>query len=275
MSQNQLIEINPFSVKVDPGFNVRIDYGNIEELANSIATNGLIRPIDVRKEADQLILVDGHRRMRALTLLKEQGRAMLEIPARVVRSEDVNNQIIHMIVSNEGKNLTPIEEASAFKRLSELGMSIQEIAKSVSKSVSHVTDRMSLLTADPELLKLISRKKMGVTAVVCAIKNSKGDKKVQRQIAETAKKDVEAATRMAYTKDGKPQGSKIWISKRHKKLMSDAFERAIQSHKQMNSEEFNYYLGYLKGIQEMADLSNEDMDALGFNVDQALFPETC
>lgn len=86
------------------------------ELADSIAQHGVLQPIQVRPhpvDADRFMIVDGERRWRGATAAKVKT-----IPAQItLEVEDVGDRLVRQIVRNEGKPLTPVEEAKAFQRI--------------------------------------------------------------------------------------------------------------------------------------------------------------
>ena len=67
--KTDLYLINPKNISVQENFNSRRDFGDIEELAEQIATQGVLNPIHVRPiegENNKYLLVDGERRYRAV-----------------------------------------------------------------------------------------------------------------------------------------------------------------------------------------------------------------
>lgn len=86
------------------------------DLAESIAQHGVLQAIEVRPHPtipDEWQLVDGERRYQG------SKRARLEtIPATIkLDVEDAADRIVRQIVRNEGRPLTPVEEALAFKKI--------------------------------------------------------------------------------------------------------------------------------------------------------------
>lgn len=117
----------------------------LNELVQSISTDGVIQPILVRPTADgQYMIVCGERRYRASMLAGKQ-----DIPA-VVRDMNDNDALQLQIVENLlRKDVHPIEEATAFKSLAEK-YSAEEIATRVGKSTAYVVKRIKLADLIPE-----------------------------------------------------------------------------------------------------------------------------
>ena len=147
------------SIKPLPG-NPRkyFDEAALAELAASIATRGVIQPIIVRPhpEGTGYQLVAGERRWRAA-----QKARLHEIPALVRDLSDREVMALALIENLQREDLSPVEEARAYHRLSEQeGMIQVDIAKLVEKSRSHVANMMRLMTLPDRVLDLIDQNKL-------------------------------------------------------------------------------------------------------------------
>jgi ParB family transcriptional regulator, chromosome partitioning protein len=147
------------SIKPLPG-NPRkyFDEAALSELAASIATRGVIQPIIVRPhpEGQGYQLVAGERRWRAA-----QKARLHEIPALVRELSDREVMALALIENLQREDLSPVEEARAYHRLSEQeGMIQVDIAKLVEKSRSHVANMMRLMTLPDRVLDLIEQNKL-------------------------------------------------------------------------------------------------------------------
>lgn len=157
----------PYDVlKIDPGFNVRKDYGNLEELAKDIAKNGLKRPLRVRNDGERALIVDGHRRHKALPMAMQFGFDLAAgVPCQVVTARETSELLVEQLSSNSGKPLEPIEEAEAYRRLvDDEKWTPQQIADQTGKSITHVKNRMALTKATPELRRKLARGEISVSA---------------------------------------------------------------------------------------------------------------
>jgi ParB family transcriptional regulator, chromosome partitioning protein len=125
----------------------------LAELAASIAARGVIQPIIVRPhpEGTGYQLVAGERRWRAA-----QKARLHEIPALVRELSDREVMALALIENLQREDLSPVEEARAYHRLSELeGMIQVDIAKMVEKSRSHVANMMRLMSLPDRVLDLV------------------------------------------------------------------------------------------------------------------------
>ena len=134
-----LVQPNPFQPRRD------FDEETLGELADSIRSLGVIQPVTVRAGARGYELVSGERRLRAARLA-----GLERIPA-YVREIDASDMLQMAIVENlQRENLNPIEEALAYRRLmEECDMTHEEVARSVAKSRSAVTNMLRLLRLPP------------------------------------------------------------------------------------------------------------------------------
>jgi len=126
-----------------------IDEKELEELALSIKEKGFIQPIVVRliKEGDYEV-VAGERRYYAAKSL-----GLKEIPTLVKDLDDKNAFIIAIVENLQRKDLNPLEEAQAFKKLiDEFHFSLDDIGKFVSKDKTTVVNTLRLLKL-PESIK--------------------------------------------------------------------------------------------------------------------------
>ncbi len=113
----------------------------LAELAQSIKRHGVIQPIVVRPHDGGYQIVAGERRWRAA-----QKAQVHTIPAIVRDFDDAETLEIALIENIQRQDLNPIEEAEAYKRLSdEFGHSQAALAAIVEKSRSHVANMMRLL----------------------------------------------------------------------------------------------------------------------------------
>ncbi|AHI54228.1 site-specific DNA-binding protein [Spiroplasma sabaudiense Ar-1343] len=130
------------SLRVNPFQPRRIfNDSEINELADSIKIHGIIQPIIVRKLNDDFEIIAGERRSRAAKIA-----GLVEVPVVILDIDDKQMQEFAIIENIQRVDLLDIEEAIAYKKLSEdLGLKQEEIASRVGKSRSHIANMMRLL----------------------------------------------------------------------------------------------------------------------------------
>src|SRR5688500_17973941 len=143
----------PVSEIKDPHYNFREHLG-IEELELSIEQFGLLHPILVTIEHDQIRIVSGYRRY---TACKKIG--WRKIPCHIINVKDEKTEYELGLTENlQRRTLNPIEEARAFKKYAdELGWGgISELSKKIGRSASYISRRISLLQLPNDIQILIS-----------------------------------------------------------------------------------------------------------------------
>jgi ParB family chromosome partitioning protein len=129
---------------------------NLEELAASIRSSGVIQPIVLRPNGDRYEIVAGERRWRA-----SQKAELRRIPAVVREVSDEKMLELALVENIQRQELNPIEEARAYKRLIEtLGLLQEEVADRVGKSRTVVTTSMRLLKLPGEIQRYLEEGKL-------------------------------------------------------------------------------------------------------------------
>jgi ParB/RepB/Spo0J family partition protein len=126
----------------------------LRELAASIAADGLLQPITVRAMRDgKFMIVAGERRFRACQL---NGRRTIR--ALVIEVRDETDIRVKQILENDQRvDVTPLEQARSYASLMESsGMTAEQLAKRIGKSVYRITERTVLLTLRPEHQALLA-----------------------------------------------------------------------------------------------------------------------
>lgn len=131
----------------------------IEELARSIADRGVLQPLLVRRHPEEegaFEIIAGERRWRAA-----QRAQVHEVPVVVKDLTDGEALEIALVENLQRQDLTPLEEAEGYRRLMEEFAHTQEdLARTVSKSRSHVTNMMRLLSLPEPVKALIDEGKL-------------------------------------------------------------------------------------------------------------------
>jgi ParB family chromosome partitioning protein len=130
--------------QIHPGSGLRHDFPEAElgELAQSIRDNGILQPLLVRPYGNAYQLVAGARRWKAAQLA-----GVLEVPVIVRALDDAAAPELSLIENVQRADLSPLEEAEAYRRLLELRGGTQEnLSAAIGKSRSHVANTLRLLS---------------------------------------------------------------------------------------------------------------------------------
>jgi len=129
------------------------DQQALQELADSIRSQGIVQPIVVRPEGNHYELVAGERRWRAAQLAGLQ-----KVPA-VIRELDAKSAAAIALIENiQREDLNPLEEAQALLRLiEEFDLTHQQVADSVGRSRATVSNILRLLDLAEPVKEQVNR----------------------------------------------------------------------------------------------------------------------
>jgi ParB family chromosome partitioning protein len=164
------IEANPFNPRT------HFEEDALQELADSIATHGIIQPITVRKLGrSKYQLISGERRFKA-----SQMAGLKEIPAYIRVANDQTMLEMALVENIQRQDLNAIEVALSYHRLiQECNLTQEKLAQQVSKSRTSITNHLRLLKL-PAKIQLAVRESeisMGHARALVGIDDS--DKQVE------------------------------------------------------------------------------------------------
>lgn len=124
----------------------------LEALSQSIAKNGILQPLTVRKHSPvEYELITGERRLRAAIMA-----GFAKVPCIVMKCTDNQSAIFALIENLQRSDLNMFEEALGIKKLiTECNMTQEQIAKQIGKNQSTVANKLRLLRLTPEEQKII------------------------------------------------------------------------------------------------------------------------
>jgi ParB family chromosome partitioning protein len=147
---------------VEPNKNqprTKFDDEKIAELTQSIKQNGILQPILVTPlDNGGYRIVAGERRWRAA-----RGAGLKEIPVYIRKLDDKQVMQLALIENVQRQDLSPIEEARAYRQLmDEYKMTQQEVSEAVGKSRSVIANSLRLLTLCDTAAKLLDEGRLTV-----------------------------------------------------------------------------------------------------------------
>ena len=173
----------------------------LEDLQNSIAKNGVLQPILVRPMGNQskYFIVAGERRWRAARNL-----GLAEIPAIVRKISDREAFEIGILENIQRENLSPLEEATSYKKLMDHYSYTQEkISEVVSKSRSHVANLLRLCALSDKAKGYLKDQLISVGHAKLLLGLDNGD-----EVADAiVQKNLNVRDTEKYIKNQQPNGS--------------------------------------------------------------------
>ena len=179
-SPYQLLPIH----KVEPNPNQPrrdFDEEELQALADSIATHGVVQPLTVRQlPSGYYQIIAGERRWRASRMAD-----LREIPAVIIEADDKKTMELALIENLQRQDLNPVEEALGYRSLMEdHGLTQEDTAKRVGKSRPAVANALRLLSLSDEVLEMVRSGKLsaGHARAVLSLKSEKAQKEAAQKI---------------------------------------------------------------------------------------------
>ena len=170
--------------KVEPNPNQpRRDFDpeELQALADSIATHGVVQPLTVREmDNGYYQIIAGERRWRAARMAE-----LREIPAVIIEADDKKVMELALIENLQRQDLNPVEEAMGYRTLmDEYGLTQEETAERVGKSRPNVANMLRLLSLCPDVLDQVRAGALsaGHARALVALKTEKLQKEAAQKI---------------------------------------------------------------------------------------------
>ena len=141
--------------KVEPNRNQPrqdFDEEELEALAESLATHGILQPLTVRELASGYYqIIAGERRWRVARMA-----GLTEVPAVIIEADDKKAMELALIENLQRQDLNPVEEALGYQSLmSDFGLTQEETAQRVAKSRPAVANALRLLNLSQAILEKV------------------------------------------------------------------------------------------------------------------------
>ena len=186
-----------------------MDDAKIDDLARSIRGNGVIQPIVVRKVEGGYEIVAGERRWRA-----SQRAGLLKVPVVVRDIPEERLLAVALIENIQREDLNPIEEAHAYRRLTdEYQLTQEQIADAVGKDRSSIANYLRLLRLPQEIRANLGAGalSMGHARALLALPDEAVQLRVSRDVVakSLSVRETEALVKkQTETRDAKPAPEK-------------------------------------------------------------------
>ena len=184
-----------------------MDDARLDELAQSIKSNGLIQPIVVRRAGERFQIIAGERRWRAA-----QRAGLLRVPV-VVRDvpPGAERSVLEMaLVENiQREDLNPIEEALAYRRLlDEFNLTQEAVAEAVGKDRASVANHLRLLRLPGDVRAEVAsgRLTMGHARALLALQSETEQRRASQDVIARglSVRETESLVKKAASEEARP-----------------------------------------------------------------------
>jgi len=198
------------------------DEDALQELSDSIKAQGVLQPILVRPLASDpglYEIVAGERRWRAA-----QRARLHQVPVSVHELNDAQTLTIALIENIQRSDLSPMEEARAYRQLADdLGHNQENLAQAVGKSRSHVANLLRLLSLPLTVQKLVDEGRLTMGHARALI-NAEDPERLAKQVIEQ-----ELSVRQAETLAQQKRAQNARAGGRKPSSVKDADTRALEA----------------------------------------------
>ena len=150
---------------------------SLTELADSIREHGVLQPILVRPIGHQFQLIAGERRWRASRLADRST-----IPAIVAEFDDDTALEVSIIENLQREDVSPLEEAVMFRKMTDLGYSLRQLAQKLGKDKGYIENRLRLSEAPADIRELVSLRRDTISHAYELMKI--GDERKRRRLGK-------------------------------------------------------------------------------------------
>lgn len=202
----------------------------LDGLSRSIASNGLLQPISVRRTSGgKYEIIAGERRWRACV-----QAGMRQIPCLVQECSDAQSAVLAILENLQRQDLQVFEEAEGIRRLMEdWGVTQEEAARRLGKSQSAIANKLRLLRLTSEERKCIVENGLSERHARAILRIPQEDvrKKLLAQVVEkglTVRQTEELIEKALEEKPSKPSKGRTFIAK-DIRLFLNTIDHAIRT----------------------------------------------
>lgn len=208
LGRKDILRIDPRNLHIRPDWNCRdVNFDPTDPddlaLAESIASVGVKQPMTAVWQDGKAWLTDGHRRLgAALYAMETLGAEIKSVPVQTEdRYASEADRVLSQLVRNNGKPLSPIEQARVYKRLIDLGWTEKQIAESIGRSVPWVKNLLELRAAPTAVTEMVRSGQVSATLAMDTLKKAGGDgEKAAKELAGAVEKAKAAGKTRATAK---------------------------------------------------------------------------
>ena len=205
VSANGFLELAISSIEPNP-YQPRRDFveDQLNELAESIRSEGLLQPIVVRKVGKKYQLIAGERRWRACKQLK-----LKTIPVRLVEASDSSSATLSLIENLQREGLNPVEEALGYASLlRDFDLTQEQVGERVGKGRATIANALRLLQLGKEIQGFLRKGHLstGHAKVLLGVEEDAQRDMLARRIVEdgSSVRETERLARLLKESPGQP-----------------------------------------------------------------------
>ena len=214
-----IIMLDPEMIEEKEGYNVRdmeseATQAYIRQMVDSIHAGGTAAfpEITVRQEDGKVYVTRGHCRRRAFVIARQEGAEIKGIRAIADTIKGDAEHTLDLLNSNDGLPLTPLEKATAIKRLISFEWSISEVAKRRGCTPQAISNLLALLDAPAPVVKMVEKGEVSATLAVDTVRKEGSmfaSDKLQTAVETANKQGKKHATAKHLPKSTTPNPSRI------------------------------------------------------------------
>lgn len=145
---------------IEDGYNIRdIDWTHVQDFKKAYIEGDYVPALVVDVTEKGIKVIDGHHRFLAIQEAIKDGYEITRVKCEDFVGNE-SDKIALMITSSQGRVLSPAERAAAYYRLSKYGLTYEEIAKKVKRSISDVREHLKLAECDQQIIQMVKNKEL-------------------------------------------------------------------------------------------------------------------
>lgn len=150
---------------VEPGFNIRdIDPEHVEEFHQAYAAGEYVPALAVEVTSQGVKIIDGHHRYHGALLAQADGHD-IRLECKDFTGNEAD-KVAFMVTSSQGRALSPMERAEAYRRMRNQGLTNEEIARKVKRSASDVLNHLQLIDCEQPIKDMVKKGDMSYTTAI-------------------------------------------------------------------------------------------------------------
>jgi ParB family chromosome partitioning protein len=181
------------------------DADKLSELTRSVAQEGILQPVLLKRRGDRYQIVAGERRVRAC---REAGLAT--VPAILTEVDDSESLKLALVENLQRDDLNPMEEARAYQvMIQEFGWTQEELGAHLGRDRSTVSNTLRLLQLPEEVQDMVARGGLSAGHVRALINLERGDSIELARLVERRHLSVRQTERLAGSRKGSRRRGQI------------------------------------------------------------------